>query len=66
MAKKKTRSTNSQTPTEKELNTIKRLLMLFLIKTGTSQDELALALQIDQGDVSHMMPTKAIKKYKDK
>ena len=66
MSKKKTRSTNTQTPNEKELNAIKRLLMLLLVKTGATQEELALALQINQEDVSRMMPTRGIKKYKDK
>jgi hypothetical protein len=66
MTKKKTSSTNPQTTTEKELNAIKRLLMLLLIKTGATQEELALALQINQKDVSIMMPSRTIKKYKDK
>ena len=66
MAKKKTRSTNPQTATEKELNAIKRLLMLLLVKTGASQDELALALQKDKADISRMMSVRKIKKYKDK
>jgi hypothetical protein len=66
MTKKKTRSTTPQTTTEKELKAIKRLLMLLLIKTGATQEELALALQINQEDVSFMMPSRTIKKYKDK
>ena len=66
MAKKKTMSTKPQTATEKELNSIKRLLMLLLVKTGATQEELALALQINQEYVSRIMPTRAIKKYKDK
>jgi len=66
MSKKKTRSTNPKTLIEKELNAIKRLLMLLLVKTGATQEELALALQINQEDVSRMMPTRRIKKYKDK
>ena len=66
MGKKKTRRTNPQTPTEKELNAIKRLLMLLLVKTGATQEEMALALQINQEEVSRMMPTRGIKKYKDK
>jgi len=65
MAKKRTKTTNPQTPTEKELDAIKRLLMLFLVKTGTPLSELALALKIDQADVSRMMPIRKIKKYKD-
>jgi transcription initiation factor IIE alpha subunit len=63
MAKKKTKNTIPQTPTEKELDAIKRLLMLFLIKTGVTQDEMALALQMDQADISRILPTRNIKKY---
>jgi hypothetical protein len=69
MAKKRPEKTNPQTPNEKELKelvAIKRLLLLFLIKTGASQDELTLALQKDQADISRMMPVRKIKKYKDK
>jgi hypothetical protein len=58
MAKKKTKSTNLYTQTEKDLNAIKRLLMLLLIKKGATQEELALALQINQEDISRMMPTR--------
>jgi len=64
MTKKKTKNANPQTPTEKELNAIKRLLIVLLVKIGMTQDELALALQMDQADVSRMMPTRKIKKYK--
>jgi len=63
MAKKRTKNTNPQTPTEKELDAIKRLLILFLIKTGTSQEELALALQIERSGVSRIMPKNKIKLY---
>jgi hypothetical protein len=65
MAKKKTKNTNPQTPIEKELNIIKRLLMVFLVKTGVPLSELALALKMDQAVVSRMMPIRKIKKYKD-
>jgi len=65
MAKKKTKNIIPPTPTEKELNDIKRLLMFFLVKTGVTQDELSLALNMDQADVSRLMPTRKIKKYKD-
>jgi DNA-binding MarR family transcriptional regulator len=65
MAKKRIKKTNLQTTTEKELDTIKRLLMLFLIKTGASLSELALALKMDQADISRMIPIRKIKKYED-
>jgi transcriptional regulator len=48
---------------ERELQSIKRLLVLFLTKTGASQDEIALALQTDQGSVSRMIPRRQIKTY---
>lgn len=63
MAKKRTKNPSPQTPTEKELDVIKRLLMLFLVKTGVTQDELALALQMDRADISRTFPTRKIKKY---
>ena len=59
------KNNDTQSPIEKELVAIKRLLMLFLIKTGASQDELALALEKDQANISRMMSVKKIKKYKD-
>lgn len=62
---KKQKNNDTQSPIEKELVAIKRLLMLFLIKTGASQDDLAWALEKDQADISRMMPVKKIKKYKD-
>lgn len=65
MAKKKNRATNPQTLAEKELGDIKKLLMLFLVKTGVTQDELALALKIDRAEISRALPTRKIKKYKD-
>jgi hypothetical protein len=54
-----------QSSIEKELITIKRLLLLFLIKTGATQEELSSALEKDQADVSRMMPVRKIKKYKE-
>lgn len=62
---RKTKNTSTQTPIEKELIVIKRLLMLFLIKTGANQDELALALQKDKAEICRMMPVRKIKKYKE-
>jgi len=66
MPGKRNENKTYEDPVQKELEAIKRLLMLFLIKTGTTQEELALALQINQEDVSFMMPSRTIKKYKDK
>ncbi len=64
MAKKNTKNTIQPT-IEGDLNTIKRLLMVFLIKTGVSLSELSLALQMDPANVSRMLPIRKIKKYKD-
>jgi hypothetical protein len=49
---------------QEELLAIKRLLMLFLIKVGASQSELSIALQIDQANVSRMLPARKIVKLK--
>jgi len=65
MAKKKTTRTNIKDPIEKELDAIKKLLMLFLVKTGVTQDELASTLQMDQSDISRTIKTRKIKRYKD-
>jgi hypothetical protein len=64
MAKKKINNT-TQSTIEGDLNTIKRLLIVFLIKTGTSLSELSFALQADPANVSRMFPIRKIKKYKE-
>ena len=55
----------NQSPVEKELNIIKRLLVLFLAKSGASLSELSIALQMDPADISRMFPVRKIKKYKE-
>lgn len=50
-------------PVERELNAIKRLLVLLLLKAGANQSELALALKMDRGDVSRMLPARQIKRF---
>jgi DNA-binding MarR family transcriptional regulator len=50
-------------PTLKELDAIKRLLILFLLKAGTSQSEIALALNMNQGDLSRMLPARKFKPF---
>jgi hypothetical protein len=62
---KKEKNIDAKPPIEKELIAIKKLLLLFLIKTGASQDELELALEKDQADISRMMPARKVKKYKE-
>ncbi len=59
MAKTK-RTTDIHDPVELQLDAIKRLLILFLMKSGTSQGEIAKALGVGQATVSRMMPAKHI------
>jgi predicted transcriptional regulator len=63
MAKSKANNSSPVDPVEQQLESIKRLLALFLMKTGVSQDEIALALQTDQGTISRMIPRRKIKTY---
>ena len=44
-----------------ELEGIKRLLAVLLMKAGTPQSEIAAALQIDQGNLSRMLPARKFK-----
>jgi len=46
-------------PIISELAEIKRLLMLGLLKTGATQDDIAKALGVTQGTVSKMFPKRA-------
>jgi hypothetical protein len=48
----------------RELDAIKRLLTLLLLKIDTSQGEVAMALQVDQSEVSRMFPARNVKKLK--
>ena len=50
-------------PLVKELDGIKRLLMLLLIKAGASQAEIAIALDMDQGNLSRIMPAREFKPF---
>ena len=52
-----------QDPMLKELDGIKRLLILFLIKSGASQGEIAMALHTDQANVSRMFPARKVKRF---
>lgn len=53
-------------PIQRELDAIKRLLMLLLIKAGTPQAELAKALRMDPGDLSRLMPVRQFKPFQAK
>lgn len=41
---------------------IKRLLILLLLKLGSTSEEIGLALGVDSSAIRHMMPTRKIKK----
>ncbi len=47
----------------KELIAIKRLLVLLLLKLGTSQEELGLGLQLDVSNVSRLIPARKVKSF---
>lgn len=46
----------------KELESIKMLLVLLLVKLGSDSKEIAMALGIDSSSVRHLMPIRKIKK----
>ena len=46
---------------EKDIQDIKRLLMLLLIKLGATSDEIDLALGIDPSSIRRSLPTRKIK-----
>lgn len=46
-----------------ELNQIKRLLAVLLLKAGTAQSEIAAALEIDQANLSRMLPARKFKRF---
>jgi hypothetical protein len=62
--KKKRIKTKPKDDVLRELDAIKRLLTLFLLKIDTSQGEVAMALQVDQSEVSRMFPARNVKKLK--
>jgi len=63
ITKKKGNKKRQVDPLLKEIDSIKRLIMLLLIKAGTSQSEIAVALDIDQGDLSRMLPARKFKPF---
>ena len=62
MAKGK-RKKSIDDPIQAELNSIKRLLTLLLLKAGTPQEEIAMALDVDRSVVSRMFPARKVKKF---
>lgn len=47
---------------DKDLEIVKRLLMLLLLKLGATPQELGLALNVNSSRISQMFPTKKISK----
>lgn len=62
MAKRNRKKEVGKDPVVKELQAIKRLLMLGLLNERVDQKVIAYALQMDAADVSRMMPVRKIKK----
>jgi predicted transcriptional regulator len=56
------RSKRARDPQAKELDAIKRLLILLLLKIGTSQGEVAKALQLQQSELSRMLSARQVKR----
>jgi hypothetical protein len=46
----------------KELSDIKRLMVLLLLKLGSTSEEIGLALQLDASAVRRMIPARQVKK----
>jgi hypothetical protein len=46
-----------------EVESIKRLLILYFIKNGSSSEEIGLALGVDSSVIRKMIPSSAIKKF---
>jgi predicted transcriptional regulator len=46
-----------------ELEAIKRLLVLSLVKAGAKQKEIAMALQVGQAEVSRMFPARKVERF---
>jgi hypothetical protein len=54
------RAKRIEDPVTRELDAIKRLLILQLYKSGVSQADVARALSIDAGDLSRIVPARAL------
>lgn len=53
---------SEQEPENETLEDIKRLLIVLLVKLGSTSDEIALALGVTPGRVRQLLPTSKIKK----
>jgi len=56
---------NDEAPTLKELKSIKKLLILLLIKSGATSEEIGLALGVDSSRVRQMFPMRKAKSQGD-
>ncbi len=63
--KKGRKERNDTDPVITELDAIKRLLTLLLIKAGTRQGEIAMALGVVQSEVSRMFPSRKVKRFQE-
>ena len=48
--------------TDKQLEDVKRLLMLLLLKRGSTSEEIALAMKVDSSAIRRMIPVRQVKK----
>lgn len=46
-----------------EIESVKKLLVLYLIKMGATSDEIGLALGVDSSAIRKMIPSREIKKF---
>lgn len=62
MAQKRTNKATGD-PILAELDAIKRLITLLLLKAGAPQSEIAMALDVDQSVISRMIPARKVTKF---
>lgn len=58
------RNKTSVDPVLDELDSIKRLLILILLKAGSTHNEIAKAMNIDRSVVSRMVPSNNVERFK--
>lgn len=59
---KKAKTKRIDDPVVRELDAVKRLLILQLYKAGVSQADVAKALEMDAGDLSRLLPSRQFQK----
>jgi DNA invertase Pin-like site-specific DNA recombinase len=64
MAKRKKKKKSDDNPLVRELDAIKRLLAVFLLKSGASHADVAKALGVDRTVVARMFPARQIRPFK--